>query len=88
MKCTMTGQSGIILSWYREGVLVKQSRNIKIEEPDVGSNREQSILKLYNVTIHDNGVRYECRGMYPGVTSLYASYTIILSVGGRFIENC
>ncbi|XP_028403605.1 uncharacterized protein LOC114526261 isoform X2 [Dendronephthya gigantea] len=83
LKCTMTGQSGIILSWYKEGELVKESKNIKIEKPDVGSNRKRSILKLYNVSIDDNGVRYECRGMYPGVASLYASDTFILSVGVR-----
>ena len=80
--CTMKGQAGIILDWYRKGVLIKESKRFKIKTEDLGNNQMQSKLSLYNVTIDENGVKFECRGRYPNV-SLFTSSETLLRVGGR-----
>ena len=80
----MKGQAGIIINWFRRGVLIKESKSVKLKSEDIGNNRVQSTLSLYNVTINENGAKYECRGRYPGVSSSqYESYAVLLRVGGK-----
>jgi hypothetical protein len=87
LKCTMQGQAGIIINWYRNDDLIEESKSVKLKSKDVGNNRVQSTLSLYNVTINENGAKYECRGRYPGVSLLqYASFPVLLRVGGKLIE--
>ncbi|CAB3994627.1 G- coupled receptor 112 [Paramuricea clavata] len=82
LKCTMKGQAGIIINWYRNNDLIEESKSVKLKSKDVTNNRVQSTLSLYNVTINENGAKYECRGRYPGVSLLqYASFPVLLRVG-------
>ena len=85
--CTMKGQAGILIDWYRKGVIIRESKIFKIQSEDLGDNHMQSKLSLYNVTIDENGVKYECQGRYPNV-SRYTSYAVLLRVGGRYISSC
>jgi hypothetical protein len=84
----MKGQAGIIITWFRAGVsggLIEERKNVKLKTEDVGNNHVTSTLFLENVTMNENGAKFECRGRYPGVSSFhYSSYAFLLRVGGKW----
>ena len=82
LRCTMEGQAGITMDWYKEEIKLQQSKKVQINTTDVGDYRFESILSLHNVTVNENGNKYVCKGKYPQV-DLYASYSVMLRVGGR-----
>lgn len=82
----MKGQVGIRIDWFKRNTIVQNSNTTRLKATIVGDNVMQSTLSLSNVEMADNGIKYECRGSYPGVNSLFASTTTVLRVGGTF--NC
>lgn len=86
----MRGQAGIIVDWYKNNNLIVESKGEKIKKSiNIGNGTVQSTISLYNVSLDENGAKYECRGRYPGVPSfLYSSFPILLRVGGTLIKFC